>query len=117
MKGNFKKGISVALSLALTVSSFALPDTAKNVNADNLPTTKLGVGSIGTGSNEPDAAKLPRTSTQGKYRFTTDNYNSKHKALDTNDWASNWLWDLEGDRDTDSTNALQEQPMHFHYAI
>ena len=106
MKGNFKKGISVALSLALTVSSFALPDTAKNVNADNLPTTKLGVGSIGTGSNEPDAAKLPRTSTQGKYRFTTDNYNSKHKALDTNDWASNWLWDLEGDRDTDSTNAL-----------
>ena len=52
MKGNFKKGISVALSLALTVSSFALPDTAKNVNADNLPTTKLGVGSIGTGSNE-----------------------------------------------------------------
>ena len=38
MKGNFKKGISVALSLALTVSSFALPDTAKNVNADNLPT-------------------------------------------------------------------------------
>ena len=106
MKGNFKKGISVALSLALTVSSFALPDTAKNVNADNLPTTKLGVGSIGAGSNEPDAAKLPRTSTQGKYRFTTDNYNSKHKALDTNDWASNWLWDLEGDRDTDSTNAL-----------
>ena len=58
MKGNFKKGISVALSLALTVSSFALPDTAKNVNADNLPTTKLGVGSIGAGSNEPDAAKL-----------------------------------------------------------
>ena len=106
MKGNFKKGISVALSLALTVSSFALPDTAKNVNADNLPTTKLGVGSIGTGSNEPDAAKLPRTSKQGKYRFTTDNYNSKHQALDTNDWASNWLWDLEGDRDTDSTNAL-----------
>ena len=106
MKGNFKKGISVALSLALTVSSFALPDTAKNVNADNLPTTKLGVGSIGAGSNEPDAAKLPRTSTQGKYRFTTDNYNNKHQALDTNDWASNWLWDLEGDRDTDSTNAL-----------
>ena len=106
MKGNFKKGISVALSLALTVSSFALPDTAKNVNADNLPTTKLGVGSIGTGSNEPDAAKLPRTSKQVKYRFTTDNYNSKHQALDTNDWASNWLWDLEGDRDTDSTNAL-----------
>ncbi|MEI3323686.1 MAG: glycosyl hydrolase [Eubacterium sp.] len=106
MKGNFKKGISVALSLALTVSSFALPDTAKNVNADNLPTTKLGVGSIGTGSIEPDAAKLPRTSTQGKYRFTTDNYNNKHQALDTNDWASNWLWDLEGDRDTDSTNAL-----------
>ena len=106
MKGNFKKGISVALSLALTVSSFALPDTAKNVNADNLPTTKLGVGSIGAGSNEPDAAKLPRTSTQGKYRFTTDNYNNKHQALDTNDWASNWLWDLEGDRDIDSTNAL-----------
>ncbi|WP_347995589.1 glycosyl hydrolase [uncultured Eubacterium sp.] len=106
MKGNFKKGISVALSLALTVSSFALPDTAKNVNADNLPTTKLGVGSIGTGSNEPDAAKLPRTSTQGKYRFTTDNYNNKHQALDTNDWASNWLWDLEGDKDTDTTNAL-----------
>lgn len=106
MKGNFKKGISVALSLALTVSSFALPDTAKNVNADNLPTTNLGVGSIGTGSNEPDAAKLPRTSTQGKYRFTTDNYNNKHQALDTNDWASNWLWDLEGDKDTDTTNAL-----------
>ena len=97
MKGNFKKGISVALSLALTVSSFALPDTAKNVNADNLPTTNLGVGSIGTGSNEPDAAKLPTTSTQGKYRITTDNYNNKHQALDTNDWASNWLWDLEGD--------------------
>ena len=53
-----------------------------------------------------DTAKLPRTSKQGKYRFTTDNYNSKHQALDTNDWASNWLWDLEGDRDTDSTNAL-----------
>lgn len=68
MKGNFKKGISVALSLALTVSSFALPDTAKNVNADNLPTTKLGVGSIGTGSNEPDAAKLPRT----QHRENTD---------------------------------------------
>ena len=36
MKGNFKKVISVALSLALTVSSFALPDTAKNVKGRKL---------------------------------------------------------------------------------
>lgn len=79
---------------------------SSKVNADNLPVNNLGSGSIGIGSNESEAAKLPRTSTQGTYRFTTDNYNNNHQALDTNDWASNWLWDLEGDRNNDSTKAL-----------
>lgn len=79
---------------------------SEKVNADNLPVKTLGSGSIGIGSNQAEAAKLPRTSTQGTYRFTTDNYNNNHQAIDTNDWASNWLWDLEGDRDTDETNAL-----------
>lgn len=79
---------------------------AKKVSADNLPIKTIGSGSIGIGSNETEASKLPRISTQGTYRFTTDNYNKNHQALDTNDWASNWLWDLEGDRDTDETNAL-----------
>lgn len=79
---------------------------SSRVNADNLPVNNFGSGSIGIGSNESEAAKLPRTSTQGTYRFTTDNYNNNHEALDTNDWASNWLWDLEGDRENDSTNAL-----------
>lgn len=66
----------------------------------------LGAGSIGVGANESEAANLPRTNKQDTFRFTTNNYNNSHPALDTNDWASNWLWDLEGDRNSDSTEAL-----------
>ena len=104
-----KKSTSLILTVALMTtmcSDFTKNIFNQNVKADTLPKTTLGAGSIGIGSNESEAAKLPRLSTQGTYRFTTDNYNNNHQALDTNDWASNWLWDLEGDRDTDDTNAL-----------
>ena len=54
MKGNFKKGISVALSLALTVSSFALPDTAKNVNAENSLSIRAGNAIAPRDADNPD---------------------------------------------------------------
>lgn len=109
-KSIFAKIASVTLSVAM-LATLTLPNINSNmfmktVNADNLPITKLGAGSIGTGTTSSEAAKLPRANTQGTHRFTTEDYNKKHQALDTNDWASNWLWDLEGDKATDATDAL-----------
>ncbi len=107
-KKNIKKVISILLSLVLLLT-LVFPNfniSMFTASADNLPIQNMGAGSIGIGSNEEAASKLPRTNTQGTYRFTTDNYNRNHPALATNDWASNWLWDLEGDRDSDVTNAL-----------
>ena len=98
--------MSVVLIITLNLSNIGINIFEITTKADTLPVVNLGSGSIGTGSNVSEASKLPRTSTQGTYRFTTDNYNNNHQALDTNDWASNWLWDLEGDRANDSTDAL-----------
>ena len=98
--------LSTVMVLTLVFSNMSISLFEKTTKADTLPVIQLGSGSIATGSNEAEAAKLPRTNTQGTYRFTTDNYNNNHKALDTNDWASNFLWDLEGDRSSDSTGAL-----------
>lgn len=105
-----KKVIAIILCLVMLLT-FAFSNVregafSEKVSADTLPVQAIGGGSIGIGSNETEAAKLPRISTQGKYRFTTENYNKNHLALDTNDWASNWLWDLEGDKDSDKTEAL-----------
>lgn len=98
--------LSFVLVFTLILTNINGIVSSPKVYGDNLPVVTLGSGSIGIGSNATEAAKLPRTSTQGTYRFTTDNYNNNHEALDTNDWASNWLWDLEGDRGADGTNAL-----------
>lgn len=98
--------VCFVLIFTLILTNMNVMILSPKVYGDNLPVKALGSGSIGIGSNETEAAKLPRTSTQGTYRFTTDNYNNNHEALDTNDWASNWLWDLEGNRDTDETGAL-----------
>lgn len=109
-KRTIKKMTSVILSavlmLMLVFPNINMNMFDKTAKADTLPVTQLGSGSIGVGTNSSEAANLPRLSKQGTVRFTTDNYNSNHEALDTNDWASNFLWDYEGDRPTDSTGAL-----------
>lgn len=98
--------VSTAMLTTLVLPNINIEMFGSSVKADNLPVTTLGSGSIGVGSNEAEAAKLPRTNTQGTYRYTTDNYNSNHQALDTNDWASNWLWSLNGNMDLVGTGAL-----------
>lgn len=100
----FKQVTSIVVSTAMLVT-LVLPNVnvdmfGGSVSADNLPITTLGAGSIGVGSNEAVASKLPRANTQGVYRYTTDNYDNNHEALDTNDWASNWLWSLDGSMET-----------------
>lgn len=106
----FKKAASLTLSVIM-LSTLVLPnvnigmfDTV--VAADNLPVISLGSGSIGSGSNSSEAAKLPRTNTQGTYRYTTDTYNSNHAALDTTDYASSWLWSYGGSMDIAGNGAL-----------
>ena len=75
-KSIFAKIASVTLSVAM-LATLTLPNINSNmfmktVNADDLPITKLGAGSIGTGTTSSEAAKLPRANTQGTYRFTTE---------------------------------------------
>lgn len=69
-KKRTKRIISVVICFAM-IFTFVFSNMnglsfAKKVSADNLPIKNIGSGSIGIGSNESEASKLPRTSTQGR---------------------------------------------------
>ena len=47
-------------------------------------------------NNSTLAAKLPYKGS--KYRFTTDNYDANNGAFDTTNWASSFMWALDGNQ-------------------
>ncbi len=47
-------------------------------------------------NNSTLAAKLPYKGST--YRYTTDNYDANNGAFDTTNWASSFMWDLDGDQ-------------------
>lgn len=105
------KIVSVALCLTMvggmTFSDCTIDMFKRNVSAATCDSTmQMGSGSIGIGSNHDDTKNLPSLSKQGTYRTTTSNYDNSHEALDTNDWASSWVWNYEGTAAGDSTGAL-----------
>ncbi len=106
----FKRVLSVAMVLVMILTLFFANCVFKQTEVKAATNSQtLGAGSIGTVVNSNDqsyVSMLPSTTNQNSTRFTTDNYNNNNPAIDTNDWASNWLWDLEGDRIGDSTGAL-----------
>ncbi len=95
-------------SLFFSGQSLNLFGLLKDVDAatSGVSTQTFGAATIANGPTDSDVNKLPTDDNNGTYRFTTDSYNSKYNTLPTTDWATNWLWDLEGDRYTDSTNAI-----------
>ena len=90
-------GVAITLAGSLTFMGEAVTNKTA-VSADTLPAKNMGSGSIGIGSNDSQVAKLPTLANQGTYRFTTSHYDQSHPALDTTDWATNWLWATGGDR-------------------
>ena len=47
-------------------------------------------------NNSTLTAKLPYEGSA--YRYTTDNYDANNGAFDTTNWASSFMWDLDGDQ-------------------
>lgn len=104
MKKGLKRGIAVALSLTMMVSSPYLGNKPKNVSAD----TKAPIGSLsdkvtGTWSywdgekdvvqtNEMLLGNLPTMANKGKTRWTTDNYDENNGALAVSGWATSMMW-------------------------
>ncbi|MBE5958014.1 MAG: hypothetical protein E7254_04015 [Lachnospiraceae bacterium] len=93
----FKRVTSIVVSTAM-ISTLAFPNiNVKMFSKDAEAATVTSLGSIGNGAcGLSDTANLPTFDKQGNYRFTTSNYDSNHQALDTTDWATNWLWDHDG---------------------
>ena len=97
-KGKFlKKASSIIISTTMVVTLVTPNVSEKVFKEDVKAATVTNLGNIGTGKCGIDqAAHLPTFDTNGNYRFTSSNYDSNHAALDTTDWATNWLWDQEG---------------------
>nr|MCR5704910.1 hypothetical protein [Eubacterium sp.] len=103
LKRFFRSAVAVTMSVAMlsvmTLSNVSLKkDGVAEVQAAANSTQNIGSGSIGIGCNDNLVSKLPTYANQGTYRFTTDNYNNSHPAIDTTDWATNYLWCLSGNR-------------------
>ncbi|MCR5836934.1 MAG: hypothetical protein K6G88_10555, partial [Lachnospiraceae bacterium] len=96
-KNFFKKATSVVLSTAMVATLVTPNFSQKMLEQDVKAATVTSLGSIGNGRcGIPEATNLPTLDKKGNYRYTTDNYDANNAALDTTDWATNWLWDLEG---------------------
>ncbi|MBR3645101.1 MAG: InlB B-repeat-containing protein, partial [Lachnospiraceae bacterium] len=107
--GSKVMSLSLCFSMVagMTLSNCTFDMFRKHVDAAVCDSTmNIGSGSIGIGTNHPETKNLPVYGKQGTYRTTTTNYNNNHAALDTNDWASSWVWNYEGTATGDSTNAL-----------
>ncbi len=55
-----------------------------------------GGGNLVYVNNSSLTSKLPYKGSA--YRFTTDNYDADNGAFDTTNWASSFMWDLDGDQ-------------------
>ncbi len=103
LKKFFRGAVAITMSISMlsvmTLTNFSLGSkNVTDVMAAANSTQTIGGGSIGIGTDSQLASKLPTYSNQGTYRFTTDNYNNSHPAIDTTDWATNYLWCLSGNR-------------------
>ncbi len=68
------------------------------VGKGTIATTVTGSYSWDTGSatNASLLDKLPTIANKGTHRFTTDNYDSNNKAIDTSNWGTSMMWNLNG---------------------
>jgi len=68
------------------------------VGKGTIATTVTGSYSWDTGSatNASLLDKLPTIANKGTHRFTTNNYDSNNKAIDTSNWGTSMMWNLNG---------------------
>ena len=104
MKGNFKKGVVVVLSLALVFAGSNMGNTKNNIKADevksegNLADKLTGTWSYWDGSKDVVQSnamlldKLPTRANKGVTRWTTDNYDANTGALDIGGFATSTMW-------------------------
>ena len=110
--GIFKKMLLILLSVILG----AAPCVSEAGTLDVFAKTAVGTGSyadqesevVGTWSangntytNRSLLEKLPDVGSP--YRFTTENYDKNYGAFDTSNWATSFMWDLDGDNPYSST--------------
>ena len=119
LKRFFRSAVAVTMSVAMlsvmTLSNVSLKkDGVAKVQAAADSTQNIGSGSIGIGSNDPLVSKLPTYANQGTHRFTTDNYNNSHPAMDTTDWATTFMWCQPGTRfNTELTGTAYAFPLSY----
>lgn len=118
MKGNFKKGVVVVLSLALVFAGSNMGNTKNNIKADevksegNLADKLTGTWSYWDGSKDVVQSnamlldKLPTRANKGVTRWTTDNYDANTGALDIGGFATSTMWQYSNSKFGNSLYAI-----------
>ncbi len=80
----------------LTVEAAGVSNGAGSYSTEIVGQYSYGDGAGNTiyVNNSNLAAKLPYVGSA--YRYTTDNYNANYGAFDTTNWATSFMWDLNG---------------------
>lgn len=106
--GVFKKTLLILLSIILAVTPCiseigtldvsAKTTAAKGSYADNIDEV-VGTWSANGNSytNKSLLEKLPYKG-RDQYRYTTSNYDENYGAFDTSNWATSFMWDLNGNK-------------------
>lgn len=101
MKGILKKSVAVLLTATMVATPITRPENAKEVKAGQLGSLAnevTGTWSYWDGNkdvvqtNKMLLDKLPTKKNQGKYRFTTGNYDTNTNAIDVGRFSSSMLW-------------------------